>query len=73
MRGENHRNTSRSRPVPSNFNADCLSDQVNRSDDGRPWSVGSMGKWCMQSSPLDAVWLTLVSMCHACNVLKTKT
>lgn len=42
MRGENHRNTSISRPVPSNFNADCLSEQVNRSDDGRPWSVGSM-------------------------------
>jgi hypothetical protein len=42
MRGENHRNTSKSRPVPSNFNADCLSQQVNRSDDGRPWAVGSM-------------------------------
>ena len=42
MRGENHRNTSKVRPVPSNFNADCLAEQVNRSDDGRPFSVGSM-------------------------------
>lgn len=42
MRGENHKNSSIVRPVPSQFNADCLADQVNRSDDGRPWSVGSM-------------------------------
>ena len=32
--GEDHKNTSTLRPVPSNFNADCLSEQVNRSDDG---------------------------------------
>ena len=42
MRGENHRNTSEARPVPSQFNGDCLSEQVNRSDAGRPWVVGSM-------------------------------
>ena len=42
MRGENHKNVSVERPAPSNFNGPCLSDQVNRSDDGRPWSVGSM-------------------------------
>jgi hypothetical protein len=42
MRGENHANTSAVRPVPSSFNADCLSEQVNRSDEGRPWSAGTM-------------------------------
>lgn len=42
MRGEMYTNVSEEHPVPSNFNADCLSEQVNRSDDGRPWSVGSM-------------------------------
>ena len=39
-RGEDYANASV--PIPSSFNADCLADQVNRSDDGRPWSVGSM-------------------------------
>ena len=39
-RGEDYGNASV--PVPSSFNAPCLADQVNRSDDGRPWSVGSM-------------------------------
>jgi hypothetical protein len=28
MRGENHKNTSEIRPVPSQFNGDCLSEQV---------------------------------------------
>jgi hypothetical protein len=41
-RPENHENSSTERPVPSQFNGDCLADQVNRSDDGRAWSVGSM-------------------------------
>lgn len=51
MRGENHAN--KSIPKPSNFNADCLSEQVNRSDDGRPNVVGSM------------VWTLFVSRCCA--------
>ena len=53
MRGENHRNTSAARPVPSQFNGDCLSEQVNRSDAGRPWVVGSM-IWTVNSF---ALWL----------------
>jgi hypothetical protein len=40
MRGENYKNETI--PTPSNFNANCLSVNVNRSDDGRPWVVGSM-------------------------------
>jgi hypothetical protein len=28
MRGENHKNASEIRPVPSQFNGDCLSEQV---------------------------------------------
>ena len=60
MRGENHRNTSKVRPVPSNFNADCLAEQVNRSDDGRPFSVGSM-VWVSAAAALQAIPLLLRS------------
>ena len=38
MRGENHKNTSDIRPVPSQFNGDCLSEQVRETAFVCQWS-----------------------------------
>jgi hypothetical protein len=41
MRGENDKGADKAHSLTS-FNAPCLADQVNRSDDGRPWAIGSL-------------------------------